>query len=226
MKIFGMSNFIHIREKHSSPFPCGQIHSFWVKIFQSDHPLAWGELDLPILGMTSDWHARPLSPPLGFVIAADSSALWFVATREAPASCLPGVEPGSFMEGLWQGDVAELFLADPDDGSYLELNLAPNGAWWAAKFIEPRVRSQQQANYQAIVTSYWQRIDANSWCAALRMPLDFLQKEIGFSSRTTGNVTAILNSPTQTFHSASKLPGAEPDFHQPSAFPLLKPSAL
>jgi hypothetical protein len=192
-----------------------------MRFFQSESPLAWGELDLPVLGMTSDWHGRALDPPLGFAVAADHSNLWFVATREAPAICRPGSEPGAFTEGLWEWDVAELFLADPASGAYLEFNLAPNGAWWAAKFTAPRVRAGAQPDFQGAVSAHWEEISDSAWCAAIRVPLGFLENAVGFGPQTTANATAILNSPHQTFHSAAKLPGEEPDFHQPARFRLL-----
>lgn len=189
-----------------------------MRLFQYDTTLAWGGLDLPVMGMSSDWYGADLSPPLCFTIATDSSNLWFVATRPAPASCRPGAEPGSFTEGLWEHDVAELFLADPASGAYIEFNLAPNGAWWAAKFNAPRVRAEQQPDFPSIVTSHWEDVADEAWCAAIRVPLTLLEKEIGFGAESTANATAILNSPHQTFHSAHKLPGAEPDFHQPASF--------
>lgn len=197
-----------------------------MRLFRSDSPLTWGELDLPVLGMTSDWHGRALNPPMGFAVATDTASLWFLATRDAPAICRPGAEPGAFTEGLWEWDVAELFLADPASGVYLEFNLAPNGAWWAAKFTAPRVRALSQPDFQSFVTSHSEGIIGNAWCAAIRVPLDFLVSEIGYGAHTTANATAILNSPHQTFHSAAKLPGLQPDFHQPGAFPGLIPSHI
>lgn len=189
-----------------------------MRLFQCDAKLVWGELDLPLMGMNSDWYGAALTPPLCFTIATDSSSLWFVATRQAPANCRPGAEPGSFTEGLWEHDVAELFLADPTSGIYLEFNLAPNGAWWAAKFTAPRVRAEKQPDFPSTVTSHWDDVSDREWCAAIRVPLTLLEKEIRFGAETTANATAILNSPHHTFHSAHKLPGAEPDFHQPASF--------
>ncbi len=189
-----------------------------MRFFQSDATLVWGRLDLPVMGMNTDWYGAELLPPLCFTLATDPTHLWFVAARQAPATCFPGAEPGSFTEGLWEHDVAELFLADPKSGAYLEFNLAPNGAWWAAKFIAPRVRAVEQPDFPSIVTSRWEDVAAGAWCSAIRVPLAVLEKEIGFGAETTANVTAILNSPHQTFHSAHKLPGAEPNFHQPGSF--------
>lgn len=197
-----------------------------MRFFRSESPLVWGELDLPVLGLTRDWHGRALNPPMGFAVATDTTNLWFLATRDAPAICRPGAEPGAFTEGLWEWDVAEFFLADQASGTYLEFNLAPNGAWWAAKFTAPRVRAKSQPDFQYVVTSHSQEKTGNAWCAAISMPLDFLVCEISLGAHTTANVTAILNSPHQTFHSASKLPSLKPDFHQPEAFPRLIPSQI
>lgn len=205
-------------ESPSSPFRLSHYQTFCMRIFECETKLAWGQLDLPVMGMDTDWYGVTLHPPLCFTIASDSSSLWFVATRQAPATCRPGAEPGSFTEGLWEYDVAELFLANPTCGAYLEFNLAPNGAWWAAKFDAPRVRAAKQSDFPSIVTSHRGDPSYEAWCAAIRVPLAFLATEIGFGEKTTANVTAILNSPLQTFHSAHKLPGADPDFHQPASF--------
>lgn len=207
-----------MKQNTDSPFHTDRDQTFAMRLLLSDTALVWGELDLPVMGLDSDWHGAPLSPPLCFAIATDSSSLWFVATRQAPAACRPGAEPGSFTEGLWEYDAAELFLADPASGAYLEFNLAPNGAWWAAKFTAPRVRAREQPDFPSAVESLWGDAAGGTWCAALRVPLALLEKEIGFGAETTANATAILNFPHQTFHSAHKLPGTTPDFHQPSSF--------
>jgi hypothetical protein len=218
MKILRSVEIIHSDKNQDSPFCLTLYETSCMRHFRCDSPLVWGKLDLPVMGMDSDWYGAALAPPLCFTLASDSSYLWFVATRKAPATCRPGAEPGSFTEGLWEQDVAELFLADPTSGAYLEFNLAPNGAWWAAIFSAPRVRNEQQPDFPSIVTSYWEVGLHDAWCSAIRVPLAFLEKEIGFSAETTANATAILNSPLRTFHSAHKLPGKEPDFHQPSLF--------
>jgi hypothetical protein len=204
-----------------SPFFPAHGQTYPMHLFECETTLAWGGLDLPVMGMDTDWHGAALHPPLCFTVACDSTSLWFLATRQAPATCHPGAEPGSFTEGLWEHDVAELFLADPASGSYLEFNLAPNGAWWAAKFIAPRIRARNQPDFTPLITSHSENPSDEAWCAAIRVPLGLLEKEIGFGAETTANATAILNSPHQTFHSAHKLPGASPDFHQPASFTCL-----
>ncbi|MDP4722137.1 MAG: hypothetical protein NWS48_12995 [Akkermansiaceae bacterium] len=186
----------------------------------SKDPLKWGELDLPLLGIGSDWSGKPLLPPLAFSLAADAENLWFVATRQAEACVHPDAFLGSFTPELWKYDTAELFIADDKTGRYLEFNLAPNGAWWAAEFSSPRVASVTQPDFKSNVTSH-SGDESGQWLAALSIPLAFLRDTVDFGTGTKANATFILGSPEQTFHSAAKLPGAEPDFHQPSAFPIL-----
>jgi len=196
-------------------------------IFNSGDPLVWGELDVPLLGITEDWSGRALVPPLGFSLATDPRDLWFVATRQqARASILPGASPGEFIPGLWKYDVAELFIADPEGNAYLEFNLAPNGAWWAAKFSSPRELCEIQPDFQNHIRTYHDVEDADCWVAAVSIPLGFLREHISFGVGSPANATFILNSPDQTFHSATKLRGDTPDFHQPSKFPKTIPLKL
>jgi hypothetical protein len=191
-------------------------------IYQSPSPLEWGELDLPLLGITKDWDEKALNSPFAFSVACDSENLWFLAARQSSGTPHPNAKSGEFFEGLWEYDVAELFIADPKSGSYLEINLAPNGAHWAAMFDAPRVRSHLQPDFKNIITSYWESDWQDSWLCALSIPLDELRKIIPFDAQGSGNVTAILNHPQQSFHSVAKLPGKVPDYHQPSAFTRLE----
>ncbi|MGJ8644855.1 MAG: hypothetical protein ACSHX9_15715 [Luteolibacter sp.] len=193
-----------------------------MKLFTTKNPLNWGELDLPLLGIGSDWFGNPLAPPLAFSLTADAENLWFVATRQSEACVHPDSSPGSFTPELWKHDTAELFFADSKTGRYLEFNLAPNGAWWAAAFESPRVLSGVQPDFKNHIITH-SGDDPTQWLAALAIPLSFLKETINFGVETRANATFILGSPAQTFHSVAKLPGDEPDFHQPSKFPLISP---
>lgn len=197
-----------------------------MRIFSSDLPLIWGELDLPLFGLAQDWHGERLEPPVAFSLALDPERLWFVATRRAPAKTHPDARPGNFTPELWKHDVAELFLGDPATGEYLEFNLAANGAWWAAKFVSPRTPSAGQPDFPSHVKTYSDETDPTRWLAAIAVPLAFLEKEISLGPLTTANATFILESPRQIFVTAAKLPGTDPDFHQPGGFtPLTETEA-
>lgn len=197
-----------------------------MRIFNSSIPLAWGELDIPLLGIDKDWFGKSLVPPLAFSLASDAENLWFVATRQAPVSVLPRAAPGIFTPGLWESDVAELFIASLDGTSYLEFNLAANGAWWAAKFSSLRQPSEDQPDFQKYIRTYHDAEGMDSWVAGISIPLGFLRDQISFGPGSLANAAFILNSPEQTFHSVAKLPGENPDFHQPSKFPKAIPLKL
>lgn len=189
--------------------------------FISERPLAWGDLDLPMLGLTRDWHGAPLDPPAGLSLAMDDQRLWFVAHDRRPAKIHPQARPGAFQAELWRHDVAELFLADPVSGRYLELNLAPNGAWWSCEFTAPRVRAEATDIAMPGVATFADLAPDGSWVAAMALPLDLLRARLDFGPSTRANVTMILGSPEQRFLTASDLGGGEPDFHQPGRFPRL-----
>ncbi|MGE9269762.1 MAG: hypothetical protein ACQKBU_03080 [Verrucomicrobiales bacterium] len=179
--------------------------------------LEWGELDLPLLGLTQDWHKTSMHPPAAYSLAMDAEHFWFVATHSRPARVHPLARPGKFLAELWKHDVAELFLANPENQHYLELNLAPNGSWWSARFHSPREMTGEPRPLEGVQTYADLDPDGN-WVAALSIPLTTLVREIDFSPSTTANVTFILNSPDQYFLSAASLPGKNPDFHQPDHF--------
>ncbi len=190
-------------------------------IFTSPRPLKWGELDVPMLGLAKDWHGAPVDPPAAFCLAVDEHRLWFIAHHRAPASLHPQARPGEFQAGLWQYDVAELFLADPVSGRYFEFNLAPNGAWWSCEFSAERVRAEETEVAMPDVATFADMAPDGAWIAAMALPLDLLRARLDFGAGSRGNVAMILGSPEQKFISAAALGGDSPDFHLPREFPQL-----
>ena len=188
-------------------------------IFTSPRELVWGELDLPMFGLQADLAGTPLQRPAGFSLAMDDRRLWFVANHRKPARIHPQARPGAFTAELWRHDVAELFLADSASGRYLELNLAPNGAWWSCEFTAPRVRADEAEIPMPDVATFSEMAPDGSWLAAMALPLDLLRARLDFGPAIKLNVTMILDSPEQTFVSAAPLGDGEPDFHQPERFP-------
>lgn len=188
----------------------------------SDQPLEWGALDLPILGIPRDWFGKPVDPPVGWSLAVDHDRLWFVATRQHPAREHPDALPGAFTAELWRHDVAELFLTAPGGGRYLELNLAPNGAWWSCEFTAPRQRAHEGDREWPGVQTHAETQADGSWVAAMSLPLESLRDCLDFGRSTKANVSFILDSPTQRFLSVTPLGGDAPDFHQPEAFAPLR----
>jgi hypothetical protein len=191
-------------------------------IFTSPRPLAWGELDVPLLGLEKDLEGGKLEPAPAFSLITDPRYLWFVATHRRPAELHPQARPGVFQAGLWQHDVAELFLATPGGERYFEFNLAPNGAWWSCEFTSPRVRAEAVDIAMPDVATFAEMAPDGSWVAAMALPLDVLRARLDFGTGSRVNVAMILESPVQRFLSATDLGGGEPDFHQPDRFATAK----
>ena len=191
-------------------------------IFTSPQPLAWGTLDVPMLGLCKDWFGGVVDPPAGFSLAMDSWRLWFIAHHRRPALLHPQARPGVFQAELWKFDVAECFIADPASGRYFEFNLAPNGAWWCCEFTAPRVRAEPLDVEMPDVATFSDMAPDGAWVAAMAMPLDLLRARLDFGPASRINVTMIIGSPAQRFLSATALGGAEPDFHQPQRFAPLQ----
>jgi hypothetical protein len=189
-----------------------------MQIFTSEQPLAWGNLDLPMIGLTNDWFGDKHEPPSTFTLAKDSNFLWFISIFPKSSIIHPMASPGQFTHELWKYDVAELFLTNPETGEYLEFNLTSNSAWWASKFSSIRLPSDKQPRFTENILTHHDKSQADYYVSGLQIPIIFLQKEIDFGFITRGNITIIRNSPNQLFLSASKLPGLQPDFHQPNSF--------
>ena len=187
-------------------------------VFESKTPLAWGELDVPLLGLSKDWNGELLQSPAGFSLAVDGRRLWFVATHRTAASLHPQSRPGKFQTGLWEHDVAELFLASPDGCRYFEFNLAPNGAWWTCEFKGPRQREEDTEIAMPEIATFSELAPDGGWVAAMAIPLDLLRARIDFGPRTLANVTFILGHPKPRYLSATDLGSGEPDFHRPGRF--------
>jgi len=184
-------------------------------VFESKIPLAWGSLDVPLLGIAEDWQGVPLDPPAGFSLAVDAKRLWFIATHRKPAALHPQSRPGKFQADLWQHDIAELFLADPSGRRYFEFNLAPNGAWWTCEFNGPRIREEETEIAMPEVATFSELAPDGGWVAAMAIPLDLLRARIDFGPRSLGNVAFILGG---KFLTATDLGPGEPDFHRPDRF--------
>ena len=185
---------------------------------QKNADLSWDSLDLSMSRIDTDWFGHHLEVPAAYGLAIDSSHLWFVATRNIAASISPQASPGEFIPELWKYDVAEFFLSHPSSGRYLEFNLAPNGAWWSAEFVAPRVRDYRQEGRIPGVKTYSEIAPDGQWQAAASIPLDFLEARFDFGNQSRMNVTCIVDSPAQKFLSASSAASGEPDFHLPDLF--------
>ena len=178
--------------------------------------LEWGNLDVALFAATHDWDRVALDVPVGFSFAIDDKNLWFIVSRAKVATLHPDSRPGKFMPELWKYDVAEFFLTNPNNGRYLEFNLSPNGAWWAAEFSGPR-EGMGEAPLQGVET-FAELSKEGSWLVAAKLELSMLQDRFAFSPDSKLNATFIIDSPEQKFVSVTDLGKGKPDFHQPDKF--------
>lgn len=201
-------------------------HNPGMRILTSTRPFAWRAPDVPVTHITCDWHGAPLPQAAGFSLVADSARLWFIARHRGPATAHPMARPGGFQAELWRYDVAELFIAHPSGASYLEFNLAPNGAWWSCAFTAPRVRAAEEDAALPGVTTHAELTADGAWRAAMAIPLELLRELVGYGPGMRANVTFILGHPRQVLLTAADLGGGEPDFHRPQRFPQVSFAAM
>lgn len=114
----------------------------------------------------------------------------------------PPNKPGEFGEGLWNYDLIEAFLSTSDN-SYIEINLALNGSWWAAEFTDYRKKSLNFPKIKLKELFKNANADINITIAS------FSYEQLAFSKKF--NLSAILN---KKHYSLNKAPlNTQPDFH-------------
>ncbi|MDR2561370.1 MAG: hypothetical protein LBC63_06350 [Holophagales bacterium] len=162
----------------------------------------------------SDWFgAMPPGPPL-WALAMDSDILALRGMVGSPPICTENDSEGSFLEGLWEADVVELFLFNPRTGFYVEFNLGPRGAWWCCAFDSPRSRCAGGAKRIEGVQTKAICLE-EGWDTTMSIPLKSLPERLSFNAGDTlANITFCLGRPQQ-FVTLADLGGGEPDFHRP-----------
>ncbi len=165
-----------------------------------------------------DWFKNRLLPPAQASFSLTDENLLFQASHRSPATVLPNSREGHFYPELWRYDVAEIFLGQKSEAGYFEVNLAPNGAWWMCYFEKTRQPKAHQPSFNGI--SAHGQCQKDHWKAQISIPKTILPP----LEKITFNISLILNSPNQTFHTLAPLPGHEPDFHQPDSFLSLSDS--
>ena len=96
--------------------------------------------------MESNWvpflmsFAGPSKPFYGYKLELREDDLKITLSGVKPPYYNEENLPYGFVEGLWHYDCGELWLCNPENGRYIEFNLAPDGCRWACVFALPRLR--------------------------------------------------------------------------------------
>ncbi len=165
--------------------------------------------------LDKDWFRAPVAENPSFELRLENDAIVLEARVSKTPLCVAD-DAGCFTAGLWQGDCAELFLRNPDNGVYIEVNLSPRGGWWTCAFSAPRVNLPDQPIPLAGVTTSGCAEGGPEWTARIRIPVASLPADLAFDpAKTCGNVTFCLGNAPQRYMTYADLGGGTPDFHRP-----------
>ena len=166
-----------------------------------------------------EWYGTELPEPVRYAFRVADGKLVYTASQRRPVKIHPTANPGEFVEGLWEYDTAEFFVANAEGSRYMEFNLCPNGAWWACVFTEPRARDSSAPPLPPVETRGEIAPDG-SWECRAELPLAFLEA-IGINpAHCRLAAAAIQNSPDYLYLTTSNDLHGEPDFHRPWSWDL------
>ena len=159
---------------------------------------------------TSDWYGHPARHAASFSLTLDQDILNYRFRAEKSAECDSSLQLGQFVEGLWENDVAELFVLAPDR-RYQEFNLSPVGAWWCATFSDYR---QCESPLPHLPIEIKAEQAEGYWSVSMTVRLGDLPVLNGLDPQLTQwNVCAILSPRQPQYLCWGSRQTGQPDFH-------------
>lgn len=185
-------------------------------IYVSQKILSISDLSkFPSFKIQNGWLSGQDNQPPEFTLAVDPQNFLF----SFHANSKPrhnSEKQGAFVSGLWNYDVAEIFLKDDDSDSYQEFNLSPSGAWWTQCFESYRKPSSQKTNQEQVQT--FSEINKDNWEVGIIIPKNILGINCSFSENSKANICAILGQNPRNYFSYNSVTSNKPDFHEESNF--------
>lgn len=178
--------------------------------------------------LAQEWHGATVEPPFHFRFHVEGQALVFRVQRAASACIHPQAVPGAWQQELWRYDVTEFFIATADASRYLEFNLCPNGAWWAAGFTDPRV-PLPGFDARELAPATMGKLTPTGWECEARLPLPFLRLRGWELANCRMAACAVLcREGRYTYLTTCEQRAGKPDFHHPWDWeaPQLTPELL
>lgn len=168
---------------------------------------------LPFVEFSKDWFGKVPQAKTSFCFGTDENQLFFALKCDKPACFDTQHKPGEYTENLWQFDVAELFIVEPDSGRYQEFNLSPAGSWWSMLFSDYRLRDPAHFIIPKGLQSTGS-VSEHLWQAALRVPLQSLSLPPQTLKEYRFNVCSIINGTEKQYLSYADAKSEKPDFHK------------
>lgn len=172
----------------------------------------------------------PLTPCYALAWTPEGDLKLTVGGNTEPRNPIADDRPGLWTPELWKHDVGELFLASVDRSRYLEINLAPHGAWWSGCFTDPRQPHPLWGHQPFDPVEVPAKVSTGGWETSLTLPASFIQAALELDRREAlddglvGNVCFILGANENRQHfSWADMPSDPPDFHCPERFLSLSP---
>jgi hypothetical protein len=178
--------------------------------YPADAPLA-ALFESACVRLKPQWNADSILTAPEFVFASDGQRLLFGLRSQTAAVCTD-TPAGRFISGLWEHDVAELFIMDRDGIAYQEINLSPTGAWWTMKFSSERKADLSNFNMPRRVETF-SRCGNSSWCSAIAIHLSELSISFDPGIATRANVAAIIGKSPRHYFSWCLFESEAPEFH-------------
>lgn len=212
------------RASHSNELPTAYALLLQGKIDPEDFPATeWWEKAPPIR-FASDWKGQNTDPlretEVRLLWTQDTLYLRFLA-RYRELTVFPDARPDGWRDGLWDRDVAEVFL-QPDASDplvYKELEVSPNGQWIDLNISHGQKEEMRSGLRRRVV----QDAQLHTWTAELAVPMSALAERLSSKQRWRVNFYRVEGKTEPRFYAAwSPTMTPQPNFHVPEAFGYLE----
>jgi hypothetical protein len=161
--------------------------------------------------ITHTWNGHNIPPTDAIDISLERLSEGLFVHVHAPFyNNPPPLVPAGSCEGLWEYEVVELFLANGEN--YTELELGPHG-----HYLLLRLKGVRKAHERGLKINFESYISGDNWHGEAKIPWDYLPPEPWHM-----NAYAIHGVGSERRYLALYgIPEIEPDFHQLDCFKLL-----
>ncbi len=161
------------------------------------------------LRIETAWDGQPIGPD-------EAVRLWLAVDDDGDLALqidapfhgdVPPDAPAGSLDGLWNHEVVECFLAGPD-GRYTELEFGPHGHYLGLRFVGVRQRLDAGWGIDFVASA-----GRGRWKGQARVAKRWLPERPWRVA-----AFAIHGEDPRRFLAHPPLPGEKPDFHQPGRF--------